>query len=286
MKIARFQLRSEGHDAEAQLGAVDGNDVVSLASLGLGDDVVAAALLDPVQRAEALVGAQRWPLAQVSLLAPVARPPKFLAIGLNYLDHVAEGNRQVPEFPMFFNKQSTCVNDPDADVPIPPESPDRVDYEGELGVIIGKRCRRVSRDDAASVVAGYCIVNDVSVRDWQAKSPTMWLGKSWDGHGPFGPWLVTTDEITDPHGLRMQTFVNGELRQDTTTDQMVFDVWHQIETLTTVCTLEVGDVLATGTSSGVAASFDPPRFLRDGDVVRIEVEGVGWLENRFVNEVI
>ncbi len=284
MKIARFRLRSDDSGTAAQLGAVDGSEVVSLASLDLGDDVVAAALLDPAERAAALVGAARRPLADVVLLAPVARPPKFLAIGLNYLDHIAEGGRPVPEFPVFFNKQSTCVNDPNADVPIPPESPDKVDYEGELGLVIGKRCRRVSRDDAPSVVAGYCIINDVSVRDWQAKSPTMWLGKSWDGHGPCGPWLVTTDELPEPHGLRMQTFVNGELRQNTTTDQMVFDVWHQIETLSTVCTLEVGDVLATGTSSGVAAYFDPPRFLVNGDVVRIEVEGIGWLENRFVNE--
>ncbi len=286
MKIARFRLNAEAPDAAARLGAVDGSEVVSLDALGLGDDAVAAALLEPSVRDAALAGAGRWPLADVVLLAPVARPPKFLAIGLNYLDHIAEGGRPVPEFPVFFNKQSTCVNDPNADVPIPPESPEKVDYEGELGVVIGKRSRRVSRQDAPLVIAGYCIVNDVSVRDWQAKSPTMWLGKSWDGHGPCGPWLVTTDEITEPHGLRMQTFVNGELRQNTTTDQMVFDIWHQIETLSTVCTLEVGDVLATGTSSGVAAYFDPPRFLNDGDVVRIDVEGIGWLENRFVTEMI
>ncbi len=281
MKIARFRTAV---DAPAELGAVEGDRIRSLARLGLGDDVVAAALTDPDRREEALEGAPSHVLTDVTLLAPVARPPKFLAIGLNYLDHIAEGNRPVPEFPVFFNKQSTCVNDPGADVPIPPESPDEIDYEGELGVIIGRRCRRVSREDAPSVVAGYCIVNDVSVRDWQRKSPTMWLGKSWDGHGPVGPWLVTTDELPDPHGLTMQTFVNDELRQDTTTDQMVFDVWHQIETLSTVCTLEVGDVLATGTSSGVAAYFDPPRFLGDGDVVRIEIEGIGTLENRFVLE--
>lgn len=259
--------------------------MVSLASLGLGDDVVAAALLSPEERSGAIVGAARWPLDEVVLLAPIARPPKFLAIGLNYRDHIAEGNRPVPEFPVFFNKQSTCVNDPGADVPIPADAPDRVDYEGELGLVIGKRCRKVSREDAPSVVAGYCIVNDVSVRDWQAKSPTMWLGKSWDGHGPIGPWLVTTDEVPEPHGLHMTTHVNGELRQDTTTDQMVFDIWTQIEILSTVCTLEVGDVLATGTSSGVAAYFDPPRFLRHGDIVRIEIEGIGVLENRFVDEI-
>lgn len=280
MKIARF---TSGEGAP-RLGAVEGDEVVSLDKLGLGDDVVAAAMLEPAVREAALEGAARLALDSVNLLAPVARPPKFLAIGLNYVDHIEEGDRPVPEFPIFFNKQSTCVNDPDADVPIPAESPDHVDYEGELGMVIGKESRRVSRDDASSIVAGYTIINDVSVRDWQRRAPTMTLGKSWDGHGPCGPWLVTTDEMPEPHGLRMQTFVNDELRQDTTTDLMVFDCWHQIETLSTVCTLEVGDVIATGTSSGVAAYFDPPKFLKHGDVCRIEVENIGTLTNTFVDE--
>ncbi len=281
MKIARFRI----DDGPAQLGAVQGDDVVSLASLGLGDDVVAAAMLEPAARDAALADAESFSLDDVTLLAPVARPPKFLAIGLNYVDHVEEGGRAVPEFPMFFNKQSTCINDPFGDVPIPPESPNHVDYEGELGLVIGKECRRVTAENAHTVVAGYFIVNDVSVRDWQRRAQTMTLGKSWDGHGPIGPWLVTTDEMPDPHGLRLQTFVNDELRQSTTTDKMVFDCWAQIETLSTVCTLEVGDVIATGTCAGVAAYFDPPRFLKPGDVCRIEIEGIGTLENRFVDEV-
>ncbi len=280
MKIARFRIE----DGPAQLGAVQGDDVVSLASLGLGDDVVAAAMLTPAERDAALAGAESYSLDDVTLLAPVARPPKFLAIGLNYVDHVEEGGRAVPEFPMFFNKQSTCINDPFGDVPIPPESPNHVDYEGELGLVIGRECRRVSAADAHTVVAGYFIVNDVSVRDWQRRAQTMTLGKSWDGHGPIGPWLVTTDEMPNPHGLSLQTFVNDELRQSTTTDKMVFDCWAQIETLSTVCTLEVGDVIATGTCAGVAAYFDPPKFLKHGDVCRIEIEGIGTLENRFVDE--
>ena len=266
------------------MGAVEGDEVVSLDALGLGDDVVAAAMLEPSVRDAALSGARRMPLASVTLLAPVARPPKFFAIGLNYIDHIEEGGRAVPEHPIFFNKQSTCVNDPYGRIPIPTAAPDNVDYEGELGLVIGKECRAVSAADAPSVVAGYTIVNDVSVRDWQRRAPTMTLGKSWDGHGPMGPWLVTTDEMPEPHGLRMKTFINDELRQDTTTDLMVFDCWRQIEELTTVCTLEVGDVIATGTSSGVAAYFDPPRFVKDGDVCVIEVEGIGSLENTFVAE--
>lgn len=280
MKIARFTV----DNSEPQLGSVEGDEVVSLGWLGLGDDVVAAAMLDVNERSEATDGADRWPLTEVTLLAPVVRPPKFLAIGLNYRDHIEEGNRPVPEFPVVFNKQTSCINDPFADVPIPAAAPDQVDYEGELGMVIGRRARGVSRDDASSVVAGYLVVDDVSVRDWQRKAPTMTLGKSWDGHGPIGPWLVTSDEIPDPHGLAMKTWVNGELRQSTTTDQMVFDCWDQIETISTVCTLEPGDIIATGTSSGVAAYFDPPKFLRHGDVVRIEVERVGVIEHRFVDE--
>ena len=258
--------------------------MVSLDRLLVGDNVVAAAMLDPGTRDAAVVGAERLALDAITLLAPVARPPKFFAIGLNYLDHIEEGGRPVPEHPIFFNKQSTCVNDPFGGIPIPAVAPNAVDYEGELGLVIGKECRSVSAANAPLVVAGYTIVNDVSVRDWQRRSPTMTLGKSWDGHGPMGPWLVTTDEILDPHGLRMKTFINGELRQDTTTDLMVFNCWQQIETLSTVCTLEVGDVIATGTSSGVAAYFDPPKFVVDGDVCIIEVEGIGSLENTYVNE--
>ena len=280
MKIARFTHRG----GPPRIGAVDGDEVVSLDRLLVGDDVVAAAMLDPGTRDAAVVGAERLALDAITLLAPVARPPKFFAIGLNYLDHIEEGGRPVPEHPIFFNKQSTCVNDPFGDIPIPAVAPNAVDYEGELGLVIGKECRSVSAANAPLVVAGYTIVNDVSVRDWQRRSPTMTLGKSWDGHGPMGPWLVTTDEILDPHGLRMKTFINGELRQDTTTDLMVFNCWQQIETLSTVCTLEVGDVIATGTSSGVAAYFDPPKFVVDGDVCIIEVEGIGSLENTYVNE--
>ncbi len=286
MKIARFRT----DDGTIHLGAVVDATVVALS--GLADaitssaDVVAAAMLEPAARDAALDESSSWSLDAVTLLAPVPSPPKFLAIGLNYVDHIEEGGRPIPEHPIFFNKQRTCVNDPFGDVPIPPESPDHVDYEGELGLVIGRESRRVSAADAPSIVAGYMAINDVSVRDWQRRAPTMTLGKSWDGHGPTGPWLVTTDELSDPHGLRMQTFVNDELRQDTTTDKMVFDCWNQIETLSTVCTLEVGDILATGTSSGVAAYFDPPKFLHDGDVVRIEIENVGTIENKFVTETL
>lgn len=280
MRIARFSMAG----GPPRLGAVVGSSLRSLDGLGVGDDTVAAAMMPPAVRETVAADGAVISLDDVDLLAPVARPPKFLAIGLNYRDHIEEGGRATPEFPVFFNKQSTCVNHPNAGVPIPYDAPDKVDYEGELGMVIGRRCRRVSREDAPFVVAGYTVLNDVSVRDWQKASPTMWLGKSWDGHGPMGPWLVTTDELTDPHGLAMTTTVNGEIRQDTVTDRMVFDCWDQIKTLSQVCTLEVGDVISTGTSGGVGMWSEPPRYLKDGDVVRVTIDEIGYLENVFYAE--
>jgi len=217
------------------------------------------------------------------LEAPVVHPPKFLAIGLNYADHVAESNMPTPSIPIFFNKQSTCVTGPYAPIHLPRVSP-LLDYEGELAFVIGRRCRHVPRDRAAQVIAGYLVCNDVSVRDWQLRTPTMTMGKSFDTHGPIGPWLTTSDEVGDPHGLRLRTWVNGELRQDSSTKQLIFDCYALVEHLSTVFTLEPGDVVATGTPSGVGAAMKPPKFLRVGDVVRIEIDGLGALENPVVPE--
>jgi 2-keto-4-pentenoate hydratase/2-oxohepta-3-ene-1,7-dioic acid hydratase in catechol pathway len=225
------------------------------------------------------------PLAweEVELLAPVPRPGKFLAIGLNYADHIAETGREAPAFPTVFNKQITCVNAPGAPIHIPRAS-SAVDYEGELAMVIGRRCRHVARDRAAEVIAGYTIVNDVSVRDWQRRSPTMIMGKGWDTHGPMGPWLVTADEIGDPHQLDLRTWVNDELRQSSNTRELIFDCFTLIETLTTAFTLEPGDVIATGTPSGVGVARDPKAFLEAGDRVRIEISGIGELANPVIAE--
>lgn len=281
MIICRFT-----HDGETRLGVVDEAGEIA----DLGDSEVATEVRLALEAdggferiADAAPSAPRLPLIGVTLEAPIARPPKFLAIGLNYADHIAETNRDAPDFPIFFNKQSTCVVGPGAPIHIPRAS-DMVDYEGELGVVIGRRCRHVSADDAHRVVAGYLVVNDVSVRDWQVRTPTMTLGKSFDTHGPIGPWIVTADEIGDPHGLAIKTWVGDELLQDGNTKAMIFDIWHQIETLSTVCTLEPGDIIATGTPAGVGVARTPPRFLRDGDVVRVEIERVGVLENPVVAE--
>jgi 2-keto-4-pentenoate hydratase/2-oxohepta-3-ene-1,7-dioic acid hydratase in catechol pathway len=165
-----------------------------------------------------------------------------------------------------------------------PRASSIVDYEGELGVVIGTRCRHVAPADARDVIAGYCIVNDVSVRDWQRRSPTMTMGKSFDTHGPIGPWIVTEDEITDPQDLWLTTTVNGEVLQDASTSNMIFGIAEQIAHLTTAFTLEPGDVLATGTPAGVGIFRDPPILLKAGDTVRIEISGIGALENPVVDE--
>ena len=165
-----------------------------------------------------------------------------------------------------------------------PRASDWLDYEAELGVVIGRRCRHVSAEDAPSVVAGYLAVNDVTVRDWQIRSPTMTLGKSFNTHGPIGPWMVTPDEVPDPHALRLRMLVNGEVRQDVNTGEMIYDIWQQIAHLSTVMTLEPGDILATGTPSGIGAAFKPPQFRKVGDVMRVEIEGIGAIENIVVPE--
>ncbi len=228
-------------------------------------------------------GRGRVALAEQTLLAPVPRPRKFFGIGLNYADHAAETGRDVPAFPTVFNKQVTSVNRPGGAIHIPRAS-SAVDYEGELAFVVGRRCRGVAAEDAAAVIAGYTIVNDVSVRDWQRRTPTMILGKGWDTHGPMGPFLVTADEIREPGALGIRTWVNGELRQDSNTRELVFDCPKLVETISTMCTLEPGDVVTTGTPSGVGMAFDPPKFLAPGDVVRIEIDGLGLLENPVIAE--
>ena len=226
--------------------------------------------------------AEQYSLDEVRLLAPV-RPRKFVAIGLNYADHIAEAGMQAPEFPVFFNKQTTCVTGPGDAIHVPRVSA-LVDYEGELGVVIGHRCRHVPASRAHEVIAGYTIVNDVTVRDWQFKAPTMTIGKSFDTHGPTGPWVVTADEIPDPQDLRIRTWVNEQLLQDASTKEMIFDCAQQIETLSTAFTLEPGDLIATGTPAGVGIVRKPPVFLQPGDSVRIEIDGIGTLENPVIAE--
>jgi 2-keto-4-pentenoate hydratase/2-oxohepta-3-ene-1,7-dioic acid hydratase in catechol pathway len=293
VKLASFR-----RDGRLRVGAVLEGELVDLAAaapalpsemialLAAGPEVLAAARHVAGAAARGAHAAARLPLAAVELAAPVPRPPKLLAIGLNYADHVAESRGagfERPAAPIFFNKQSTCVIGPGAPIHVPRVSA-QVDYEGELAFVIGRRCRHVPRERAPEVIAGFTICNDVSVRDWQRRTPTMTMGKSFDTHGPLGPWLVTLDEIGDPHALRLRTWVDGELRQDASTGQMLFDCFDQVAHLSSAFTLEPGDVISTGTPAGVGMAKSPPLWLRAGDSVRIEIERIGALENPVVDE--
>ena len=215
--------------------------------------------------------------------APIQRPGKILAIGLNYADHIAESGQKTPEEQVWFCKHVTSVNGPYEDIQLP-KSSRLLDYEAELVVVIGKRCKHVSKDKAHEVIFGYCAGNDVTARDWQFKTPQWMLGKSFDTHAPFGPWIVTPDEIGDPHALGIRAFVNGEKRQDSNTKHLVFNIFDQIAHVSQAMTLEPGDLIFTGTPGGVGAAMKPPQFMKVGDVTRIEIDKIGAIEATVVAE--
>jgi len=281
VRLCRFVTSA----AAPALGLVAGDEAVDLSASGLPPEP--AAVLAEVGRGgieKAAAGAPRLPLADVRLLAP-AVPRKYLAIALNYADHIAEMGMEAPEAPVFFNKQVTCVVGPGADVHMPKVST-FLDYEAELAVVIGRRCRHVPVERAHEVIAGYTCANDLSVRDWQGRARTMTLGKSFDTHGPLGPWLVTPEEIGDPQDLRIRCYVDDELRQDASTAEMVFDCFQQVSHLSEAFTLEPGDVIATGTPAGVGLGRKPvsENILHVGQTVRVEIERIGELVNTVVEE--
>ncbi|KRC51635.1 5-carboxymethyl-2-hydroxymuconate isomerase [Leifsonia sp. Root227] len=285
MRLARY---CAGTEDRVRLGRVDGDTVTDLSGVrGIGSSL--KAILPTLQELEpAILAAEgdTHALAEVTLLPPVDDPQKFLGIGMNYREHAAEAalaGIPTPTSQLWFNKQVSCIVGPFDDV-VKPDVSDQLDYEVELGVVIGRRCKNVAVEDARSVIAGYVVLNDVSVRDWlQKRSPTFTLGKSFDTHGPIGPWLTTDDEIADPLALRMTLTVNGEVRQDHVTDDMIYDIYEQIAYLTQVMTLLPGDILATGTPQGIGAPTG--NFLRVGDVVAAGIDGLGGIENRIVAEV-
>ena len=280
MRLLRF-----GDARAPRLGALRDDRIVPLDGLqsaypdmraiAAGGPSALQAVADIVQ-----AGGETLELAAERLLPPIERPGKYLAIGMNYRKHLEESKRlglAAPAQQLWFNKQTTCINGPyDA---IDPGVTEKLDYEVELGVVIGKPAKGVTKAHAPKHVFGYLVANDVSARDWQFHSPTFTLGKSFDTHGPIGPWIVTADEIADPHALQLRCLVNGQVRQDSNTAEMIFNIWDQIAYLSTAFTLESGDIIATGTPDGVGVGMEPPRFLQPGDVVRCEVQSVGAIEN-------
>ena len=283
MKLVTFK-----HQGISRVGAVVDDIVVD----GLAQNNIPQSMLEflqtgpiAIEALQKLIDSQqaRIPLNEVKLLAPVPRPGKFLGIGLNYADHIAETALEKPEYPTFFTKQSSCVI-ADGDAIHLPKVSEKLDYEVELAFVIGKRCRHVPLEKAHEVIAGYTIVNDVTVRDWQFRTPTWMIGKSFDTHGPMGPWIVTQDEIMDSHNLSLKTWVDDELRQSSNTGHMIFNIYQMIAYLSQAMTLEPGDVIATGTPSGVGVKMQPRGYMRAGQVVKIEIEHIGSLSNPVINE--
>ena len=226
-----------------------------------------------------------YALADVTLLAPVPRPGKIFAIGLNYADHIAESGMGKPADQVWFTKAVTAVNAPFGVIELPRVS-SQLDYEAELAFVIGKRCRHVPVEGAHEVIFGYCAANDVSVRDWQLKTSQWVIGKSFDTHCPYGPWIVTPDEIGDPHALGIRCFVNGEPRQESNTKQLIYNCFEQVALLSQAMTLEPGDLILTGTPGGVGIGFKPARWLKAGDIVRVEIDRIGAIESRVEAEPI
>ncbi|MCF7966082.1 MAG: fumarylacetoacetate hydrolase family protein [Methylobacter tundripaludum] len=283
MKLVTFT-----HNHETRVGAVvegfvvDGKNNTKIPLTMLEFLSSGAGALDAM-RQQIDSGLGRIALEQVKLHAPVPRPGKYLGVSLNYADHIDETGLDKPEYPSFFTKQSTCVIGP-GDAIHRPKVSDKLDYEGELAFVIGTRCRHVPVDKAHQVIAGFTIANDVSVRDWQFRSPTFTLGKSFDTHGPFGPWIVTGDEVSDPHNLDLKTWIDGELRQNSNTRNMIFNCYEMIAYLSQAMTLEPGDVIATGTPAGVGVKMKPRGYMLPGQTARIEIEGIGTLVNPVIEE--
>jgi 2-keto-4-pentenoate hydratase/2-oxohepta-3-ene-1,7-dioic acid hydratase in catechol pathway len=283
MKLLRY---AEGSDT--RLGVLEGETIIDLRPMAhdyptmlsiVGGGAVALARVKEVVAERE----HTCPKAGARLLAPLERPGKFLAIGMNYRKHATEAERlgvAKPQQQFWFNKQTSCIVGPADDIVT--GVTEKLDYEVELAVVIGTPAKGVSEADARHHVFGYMVCNDVSARDWQFHSPTFTMGKSFDTHGPIGPWIVTPDEIDDVHNLALRCLVNGNVRQESNTSELIFNIWQQIAYLSTAFTLESGDLIATGTPEGVGVAMEPPSFLESGDVVRCEIDGIGAIENRVV----
>lgn len=250
-------------------GRIEGDSVIQM-----GTDIVAY-----LSKATSSKDAARVPLSELTLLAPIPNPGKIVCVGLNYHDHAVESRQPIPAEPILFAKYANSLVGPDADIVVP-KACSAVDYEAELGVVIGRTAARVTAATALDCVAGYMCLNDVSDRDLQARGGQWTRGKAIDTFMPAGPWMTTADEIPDPQGLAIRCSVNGELRQSSSTSQMIFKLAELISFISRTMTLQPGDIIATGTPHGVGMGFDPPKYLADGDEVLVEIERLGSLRNR------
>jgi 2-keto-4-pentenoate hydratase/2-oxohepta-3-ene-1,7-dioic acid hydratase in catechol pathway len=286
MKLVTYRPQGAG----AQLGALVDGKVINLAEasggalpnnmlafLQLGDAGLKAAKKIATKKVAAEQGVA---LDAVKLMAPIPNPNKVVAIGLNYMDHIKESNAAVPKIPIMFTKYTTSIVGPGDAVRWDPAISEKVDWEVELAVVIGKPTYRVSEGEALDYVVGYTVCNDVSARDLQTERGDQWIrGKSLDTFCPLGPCIVTKDEIADPHNLKLKTTVNGKVMQDSNTKELLFKVPYLIHYLSQAFTLLPGDVIITGTPPGVGMGMKPPVYLKDGDVMTVEVEGIGELTN-------
>ena len=284
-----MRLVSYSTDAGPRVAGVRNGQYIDLQSADASLPVDIQSLLEQgtaaLQRAERAIASGKPIAGVVKLLAPVPTPRKVLCVGLNYADHAKESGQQPPPEPVYFNKLHTAVSAPGAPIVLPKVSPE-VDYEAELVIVIGKQGRYIPVEQARSHIAGYTVGHDVSARDWQLRKPGgQWLlGKSFDSFAPFGPELVTADEVGDPGDLRIQLRINGQTMQDSSTKQLIFNVDQLVAYISQVCTLLPGDVIFTGTPPGVGAARKPPVFLKPGDVVEVEIEKLGVLSNPVVAE--
>jgi 2-keto-4-pentenoate hydratase/2-oxohepta-3-ene-1,7-dioic acid hydratase in catechol pathway len=279
MKLVSFEL-----DGKRTLGAVIGDQIAVLSKAGFPDSMrrLVEDGAETWQRAAQVAAAgtcPKIPFNSVKLLAPVNDPTKVVAIGLNYRDHAAEQNVPLPKAPLIFAKFPSSVVGPFDTITWDPALTQSVDYEVELGVVIGKRARKVSEADALDYVFGYMVINDISARDLQFGDKQWVRGKSLDTFCPTGPVVVTADEIPDPQKLAIRCLVNGNVMQNSSTAQMVFGVRELVSFCSQAFTLEPGDLIATGTPSGVGTFRKPPFYLKNGDVITTEVEGIGRIEN-------
>jgi len=268
--------RAMGNDATALFP----DDMIALLSEGASGLEKAAAA---IKFAETQPDTYEQSLDKVTLLPPVVRPGKVIALGMNYKAHAAEGGNKLPEYPLLFHKTSGSLLGSGGTIVLPPNST-QVDYEGELAVIIGRTCKQVSPEEALDYVAGYANGNDVSARDLQRRTSQFTSGKMLDTFGPLGPVLVTRDEIPDPGNLHLQSKLNGKVMQDGNTQMMIFDIPFTISYISHIATLHVGDVIFTGTPNGVGFARTPPIYLQDGDVISVEIEGLGTLTNHVKNQ--